>query len=92
MGAAAQDRYFYVPAKLLVRDKYRNIDKIAGIGAPLFVFHGDEDRVIGQAHGRQLFEAAAEPKRALWVDGGGHTDLFDFGAGRAVIDFIERLE
>ncbi|MGJ3260841.1 MAG: alpha/beta hydrolase [Rhodospirillales bacterium] len=91
MGAAAQDRYFYVPAKLLVKDKYANIDKIAGIGAPLFVFHGDRDRVIGQAHGRRLFEAANEPKRALWIDGGGHNDLFDFGAGEAVIDFIEGL-
>lgn len=92
MGAAAQDRYFYVPARLLVKDKYENIAKIAAIDAPLFIIHGDADRVIGQPHGRALFAAAKEPKKALWIDGGGHTDLFDFGAGEAVIGFIEGLE
>ncbi|MBO6520533.1 MAG: alpha/beta hydrolase [Rhodospirillales bacterium] len=92
MGAAAQDRYFYVPARMLVRDKYENIAKIAAIDAPLFIMHGDDDRVITQSHGRALYAAAKEPKRALWIDGGGHTGLFDHGAGQAVIDFIEGLD
>lgn len=92
MGDAAQARYPFVPARWLVKDRYRNIDKIAAIDAPLFVIHGDQDRVIGQSHGRALFAAAKEPKKALWIDGGGHTDLFDFGVGQAVIDFIEGLE
>lgn len=91
MGDAAQARYPYVPARWLVKDRYRNIDKIAAIDAPLFVVHGDRDRVIGQSHGRALFAAAKEPKKALWIDGGGHTDLFDYGIGQAVVEFIENL-
>ena len=74
-----------------MKDRYRNIDKIAAIDTPLFVVHGDRDRVIGQSHGRVLFAAAKEPKKALWIEGGGHTDLFDYGVGQAVIEFIEEL-
>lgn len=91
MGDAAQARYPFVPARWLVKDRYRSIDKIASIDAPLFIVHGDRDRVIGQSHGRALFSTAQEPKKALWVDGGGHTDLFDFGVGQAVADFIAEL-
>lgn len=91
MGDAAQARYPYVPARFLVKDRYRNIDKITAIDTPLFVVHGDRDRVIGQSHGRVLFAAAKEPKKALWIEGGGHTDLFDYGVGQAVIEFIEEL-
>lgn len=91
MGDAAQFRHPYVPARWLVRDRYDNLAKITGIAAPLFVIHGAQDRVLPQAHGRMLFDAAAEPKKALWIDGGGHTDLFDFGAGQAVLDYLDEL-
>jgi fermentation-respiration switch protein FrsA (DUF1100 family) len=91
MGDAAQYRHWYVPARWLVRDRYENLAKIERISAPLFVIHGDQDRVLPQAHGRMLFAAAREPKKALWIDGGGHTDLFDHGAGQAVLDFLDEL-
>ncbi len=91
MGRAAQDHYPYVPAVWLVRDKYDSLDKIAGIAAPLLVMHGDADRVVHERHGRRVFEAAKEPKRGFWVPGGGHSDLEDFGAGNAVLDFLKSL-
>lgn len=91
MGDAAQFRHPYVPARWLVRDRYDNLSKIADIAAPLFIIHGDQDQVLPQAHGRMIFDAAAEPKKALWIDGAGHTDLFDFGAGQAVIDYLDEL-
>jgi len=92
MGAAAQDRYWYVPANWLVRDRYDSLSKIARIEAPLLIVHGDKDKVVRQKHGRRLFEAAAEPKQAHWVDGGGHTDLFDFGVGDQVQAFFDSLD
>jgi len=91
MGDAAQFRHPYVPARWLVRDRYDNLSKIGHVAAPLFVIHGDQDRVLPQAHGRLIFDAAKEPKQALWIDGGGHTDLFDHGAGQAVLDFLDEL-
>ena len=45
---------------------------MANIGSPLVVVHGSEDRLIPLALGRQLYEAAGEPKRFLLVQGGSH--------------------
>lgn len=88
MGRAAQDHYPYVPASWLVRDKYASLDKIAKIDTPLLLMHGDADRVVLEKHGRKLFAAASEPKQGFWVPGGGHSDLYDFGAGDAVLAFL----
>ncbi len=90
MGAAAQDHYPYVPAKWLVRDRFASIDKIARIKAPLLVLHGEEDRVVGIDHGKHIFAAAVAPKLAHWIRGGGHSDLYDHGAGVKVLDFLRR--
>jgi abhydrolase domain-containing protein 17 len=66
---------------VLPGDRFRNISRIRAVDAPVLVIHGTEDRVIPIAHGRQLFAAAAPPKRALWVDDAGHNDVA-YVAGR----------
>lgn len=91
MGNAAAAHYPYLPARLLVRDKYDSLTKIAEIDSPLFVFHGDRDRVVPQRLGRSLFDAAREPKQALWIDGAHHGDLYDFGAAAEVIAFVDAV-
>ncbi len=91
MADAAASHYPYAPTRLLVRDKYESLSKIDAIGAPLFVFHGDRDRVVPIALGKRLFEAASSPKEAKWIAGAAHSDLYDFGAGRAVLDFVSGL-
>lgn len=60
---------------LLPFDKFPNLRTIRRVGSPVLVIHGMEDEVIPPSHGRRLFEAAREPKRALWVDGAGHTNV-----------------
>lgn len=62
---------------LLPFDKFRNIDKIKNVHCPVLVMHGKADTVIPFAHGQELFAAANEPKRYLWVDAAGHNDLMD---------------
>ena len=37
--------------------------------------HGTHDEIIPYRMGRQLFEAAPEPKASLWIDGAGHNDF-----------------
>ncbi len=64
-----------VPFPFLPFDKFRNLDKLAQVQAPVLVIHGTADRVIPLHHGQQLFAAAPEPKQAFWVDGAGHNDL-----------------
>jgi fermentation-respiration switch protein FrsA (DUF1100 family) len=67
---------------LIPGDRFRNIDKIAKVTCPVLVVHGRDDEIVPFAHGQQLFAAANEPKRCLWVDGGNHNDLPEIGGKR----------
>ena len=69
-----------VPIPILPFDKFRNIGKIKKVKCPVLVMHGKADEVIPFSHGQQLFAAAFEPKRYLWVDEAGHND-FIWAAG-----------
>jgi len=88
LGDAGQAHYPFIPVRILLRDRFRSLDKIAAIKSPLFVFHGTNDNVIPVAQGRALFQAAGDPKQSLWVDGAGHNNLHEFGAAKKVMDFI----
>jgi abhydrolase domain-containing protein 17 len=80
--------------KLLPVDHFSNLDLVRKLDRPLLVIHGTRDRVIPTWHGRRLFDAAPEPKWAVWVDGAGHNDLaLIAGAdhGRALAEFARRV-
>jgi pimeloyl-ACP methyl ester carboxylesterase len=76
-------------------DRFRNIDKIAKVTCPVLVAHGRDDEIVPFAHGQQLFAAANEPKRCLWVDGGNHNDLPEVGGkqyDQALKDFANLVQ
>ncbi len=54
---------------------FDSIAKIPSLKVPLLVIHGDRDRVINHTLGRDLYDAAPEPKEFLLVPGAGHEDL-----------------
>ena len=87
VGAAA---YFFLPVRLLIKDRFASVDKIADVEAPLLVVHGEADRVIPVRFGRTLLAAANDPKEGVFIPGAGHNDLFENGAIRAVLDFLDR--
>jgi uncharacterized protein len=91
IAEVAQYHYFYVPARYMVADSFDSMARIAAIGAPLLLIHGEKDRTVPVHFGRTLFDAAVEPKQAAWLDTAGHNDLFDHGAASRVQAFIERL-
>ncbi len=47
-------------------------------------------RSCRSATAKALFEAARDPKEAVWILGGGHEDLSRFGLRRIVFDFLAR--
>ncbi|MFE1746374.1 alpha/beta hydrolase [Coleofasciculus sp. H7-2] len=76
-------------------DKFRNLDKIKQVRCPVLVMHGRADEVIPFWHGEQLFAAANEPKRFLWVDGAGHNDFSWIAAQqseKALREFAQLVE
>ena len=87
---AGQRAYPYLPVKLLIRDRFNSLSRIDQIGAPLLVVHGERDAMIPVALGRQLFEAAPEPKQAVYIPEAGHADLVAHGLVQIQLDFLRR--
>ncbi|MGE3319359.1 MAG: alpha/beta hydrolase [Candidatus Berkiella sp.] len=56
-------------------DKYTNLDKIPKLSVPILLIHGTRDSVIPIWHGKKIYEAAASPKQAYWVEGASHNDV-----------------
>jgi uncharacterized protein len=91
LGDGAASHYPYVPARLLVKDKFENIAKIGQINAPLLIVHGERDDVLPVRMGRALLAKAAEPKRGVFLPDAGHNDLMEFGLMRIVADHLDTL-
>jgi fermentation-respiration switch protein FrsA (DUF1100 family) len=86
----AADRMPFVPVKQLILDRFDSAEKIAAIGAPLLVVHGERDETIPIKFARALFQRASEPKEAEFIPEAGHADLHDFGLAAIVLDFLAR--
>ena len=65
-----QDRYPYFPIRLIIRNPFHAIRKVARIRAPLLFLHSREDDIVPFAQGRRLYEAAPSPKKFVEVRGG----------------------
>ncbi len=91
MADAAKSHYPFVPAGLLLKDKYDSFAKIGRINSPVLVVHGDQDKTVPIGLGQRLFEAAAEPKIAQWIKGAGHGDLYDFGVDGLIISYLKKI-
>lgn len=88
MADAAGVHYPWLPTGLLTRDRYDSSAKIGAVRCPVLIIHGSADRVVPQDQGMRLFALAAEPKTSAWLPGAGHGDVYDFGAGEVILDFL----
>jgi fermentation-respiration switch protein FrsA (DUF1100 family) len=61
--------------------------KIASVHCPVMVIHGDRDSIIPYRFGKEVYDAAPEPKTIWTIVGGDHNDMHQ--AGEA--EFIARL-
>lgn len=86
----AHSRYWFALAKWLLRDRFDSMARIGKIRAPIMLLHGHADRTIPIRFGEKLYDAAPEPKEAHYFPSGGHVDLFNHGADRLVMDFMDR--
>ena len=62
---------------------------------PVMVFHGEQDDLIPIDMGRELFEAANEPKAFYAIRGAGHNDTYGVGGVPyfdALRAFVNRTE
>lgn len=71
----AQEMYWYVPVKYLVKDNFGSIDKVEKLDIPLLIVHGTKDDVIPHSHSEKLIALAHEPKKLIIYEGKGHANL-----------------
>jgi fermentation-respiration switch protein FrsA (DUF1100 family) len=90
VAAAAQHHYPYVPAALLVLDRFDSLSRIDRVGAPILMLHGGRDEVVPARFGEALYAAAREPKERWFAPDAGHEDLARFGALDAVVAFVDK--
>ena len=91
-GAMARQLYALLP-RFIVRLSLDNLGRMRQIRCPVLVLHGDADRLVPTAMGKDVAAAAAGPVELVLIHGAGHNDTYDVG-GRAyrekVWEFIDR--
>jgi len=70
-----QEMFPFLPARLLVRNRYESVNKIGRVAAPVLILHSRDDELFKWHHPQQLYDAAREPKRLVELRG-GHNDAF----------------
>jgi fermentation-respiration switch protein FrsA (DUF1100 family) len=77
------------PVAWLMSDRYDSFSRIKDVHAPLLLMHGVNDESIPLKLGRQLFEAANQPKVAYFPKNGRHNDLYRHGSIEHMIAFVD---
>lgn len=82
--------YWWLPVRLLMKDKFESLAVIDKVKAPLLVIHGDVDGVVPLSEGRALFTRANEPKEMVVVPGGSHGSIFSPDSWTLEMRFFDR--
>lgn len=89
----AAKKYFYVPVKLLMQNKFDSVSQIKKIKAPTRIFHGDVDRLIPFDQGKKLFAASgSDDKKFYKLAGFGHNGYSPELFWQETQRFLEELE
>jgi uncharacterized protein len=70
---ASSMKWGWLPVGPLITQRFESVRKVAKIGAPLLVVHGDSDNLINIELGR---------KRFLMIEGGSHFSTMSMGAAK----------
>lgn len=91
MADAAQQRYWWLPVRLLLRHRFDSVSVASRVACPVLIVHGDADPIVPLALGERLRAAFAGPAELLVVPGAGHNDLSlarSGPVGARVADFL----
>ena len=69
-----------LPTQLILSQKFDTLGKIPGVGLPVLVVHGKEDRYVPPRFSEELFAAAQGPKKLLLIEGGTHNNSMRTGS------------
>jgi fermentation-respiration switch protein FrsA (DUF1100 family) len=84
-------QYPFLPVHLLMKDTFRTIDVVGKVTVPILMVHGARDGVIPISFGRELYDAAPEPKRFVTFPEADHLTLFQNGGVKAIRAFLDEF-
>ncbi len=79
---ASSMKWGWLPVGALITQRFESVKKVARIGSPLLVVHGDNDNLINSELGRKLFDAAQGKKLFMLIEGGSHFSTMTLGQSR----------
>jgi fermentation-respiration switch protein FrsA (DUF1100 family) len=94
LADVGRHHYPFLPVSWLLRDRFASIDHIATVRAPLLVIGGTGDQIVPFELTERLYEAAAEPKWLVTIEGADHNDnalLDGQPVMTAVVTFLDRV-
>ncbi len=72
-----QNYYPFLPVRWFARFDYNTLDAVKHLQCPVFVVHSPDDEIIPYEFGKQLFEAANEPKLFRELKGGHNEGFYE---------------
>jgi fermentation-respiration switch protein FrsA (DUF1100 family) len=89
----AADSHWWLPVRLVMRNRYDSVSRIRQYDGPLFQAHGADDTLVPIRFGRRLFDAApGKVKRFVEGDGLGHDDGPPDGYYAQLAAFLDQVE
>jgi hypothetical protein len=81
--------YWFVPARLLVKDRFDSLSLVSKLDLPLFVAHGTADEVVPFAMGEKLAKSAPAAE-FLAIPGGSHGSILEHSTWAKELEFLAR--
>ena len=85
MEILAKKYYPYLPAKFILKDKYKSVDKLNMLNSPIHVMHGKNDKIVPFYMGEQIYQKYDGIKSKYFSNYDDH--MMDFNE-----DLIKSLE
>jgi hypothetical protein len=78
LGDMGRELFPWLPTSWMIRYKFESLEKIAQVNVPVFIAHGEHDRVVPHRMGPRLAQAAKQSPRVttVWVQT-DHNDIFE---------------
>ena len=68
----ARDKYWFLPVKWMLKDRYDNVANLANYRGPVAVVMAGQDEIIPNRLTRRLYDALPQPKRLWAFPNAGH--------------------
>lgn len=69
---------WWLPLRYLLRYHLRTDQFLKKVTCPIYIIHGNKDRLISYAQGKRLHEISADRSTLITIEGGGHNNLPNF--------------